>query len=257
MLEKYALNDDGAWLHYFVNHCEKPTLVFIHGAGGNHTIWKEYCAHFQNQSYILVDVRGHGKSTARAKFSLQKCIDDVKYVLSREKVSDAVIVGTSLGSSIAAGYAMQHPEQVRKLVLICPFSPATVRFAPLWRLAAKLLRRIACSFPSRRRFEMQDYSQHTHLPALFHPLLDIKGMSVRLYVKAVLDLLVHEPKFAALPVPTIIVWGKHDFSFKKKPILDAARVNPLIRTAAIPGNHLAALTAHAHIIPLIDSFVKG
>ena len=53
---------------YYTTHVnENSTLewvVFVHGAGGNSTIWykqiKAFKAHF---NILLVDLRGHGQST--------------------------------------------------------------------------------------------------------------------------------------------------------------------------------------------------
>ena len=54
---------------------EKKCIIFIHGAGMDHTIWSQQSRYFANKGYsvIALDLMGHGQSLGRAS-------DDVKFI---------------------------------------------------------------------------------------------------------------------------------------------------------------------------------
>jgi 3-oxoadipate enol-lactonase len=67
---------------------------------------------------IRYDVRGFGKSPAPD--TPYSCFDDLSVLLAHLGVDRASLVGLSLGGRIAIDFALAHPEQVDKLVLVGP-----------------------------------------------------------------------------------------------------------------------------------------
>ena len=84
MEQKHVLTDDNIKLSYTVskNLNQKPYLVFLHGAGSNHTIWHAIIKDLSQYNMILPDCRGHGNSAsgklgamiATALFSLERIL---------------------------------------------------------------------------------------------------------------------------------------------------------------------------------------
>jgi pimeloyl-ACP methyl ester carboxylesterase len=67
-----------------------------------------------------MDLRGHGKS-ARPKdldYSVGAFVRDLEAVVKALKLSRFVLVGHSLGASVANAYAAEHPKQVAGVVLV-------------------------------------------------------------------------------------------------------------------------------------------
>jgi len=159
LLEK-TLQKDACEIHYWITPEPKgPWLVFLHGAGADHRMFKEQLPAVKDSySLLLWDARGHGRSRPLGgRVSIPLLVDDMLAILAREGIERATIIGQSMGGNIAQEIAFYHPDKVEALVLIdctCNTWPLTMteklalRAAPFflrlypWRL---LVRKIAAS----------------------------------------------------------------------------------------------------------------
>ena len=97
-----------------------PTVVLLHGwiatAALNWVLAFEPLArHFR---IVAPDLRGHGRGIrSRRRFRLADCADDVAHLLDELGVEEAIMVGYSMGGSVAQLMWRRHPEQVAGLVL--------------------------------------------------------------------------------------------------------------------------------------------
>jgi pimeloyl-ACP methyl ester carboxylesterase len=94
-------------LHYISYKAEnnsKKWITFIHGAGGNSTIWFNQVRFFKGYfNIMLIDLRGHGKSKILSEelhYSFDLIINDLIEVLDHRKIKKSHFVGISLGSII-------------------------------------------------------------------------------------------------------------------------------------------------------------
>jgi 3-oxoadipate enol-lactonase len=68
---------------------------------------------------IAVDFRGHGQSDlGQRPYEVADLVADVVAVMDRERVSRAVVVGLSLGATVALELALAHPGRIERLVLM-------------------------------------------------------------------------------------------------------------------------------------------
>lgn len=96
----------------------QPALLFVHGAGGDHTIWGEQLRELAKDfSVIALDLNGHGRSPAREGDGLQTYVEDVLAVLNAF-AQPTVLVGHSMGGAIALSVALQHPQDLVGLGLV-------------------------------------------------------------------------------------------------------------------------------------------
>ena len=81
----------------------KPTVMFIHGSGMDHTVWTLASRHFarHGNNVVSVDLPGHGRSTGNPLATIQEMAGWVIAVLDALDITDAALVGHSLGSLIA------------------------------------------------------------------------------------------------------------------------------------------------------------
>lgn len=111
---------------YYEVHGNGPPLVFIHGASGTHLAWWQQVAELRHRwTCLIYDLRGFGKSVARDYnpsdgAALVRDLDRlIAHVgMQGERIN---IVGNSLGSMPALGYAADHADGVAKLVLSSGF----------------------------------------------------------------------------------------------------------------------------------------
>jgi len=98
----------------------KPTVVFIHGAGFDHSTWALYTRwHSHNGWSVLApDLPGHGLSGGNPLGSVEEIADWVIALLGAAGAKKARLIGHSLGSLIAIEAAARHPDRVESLGLI-------------------------------------------------------------------------------------------------------------------------------------------
>ena len=98
----------------------KPTIVFIHGAANDHSVWTLQARYFAHHGFnaLAVDLPGHGRSFAEPKTSVQAFSDWIINLLDNGGISAATLVGHSMGALIALDCAQRASTRVRKLALL-------------------------------------------------------------------------------------------------------------------------------------------
>jgi pimeloyl-ACP methyl ester carboxylesterase len=98
----------------------KPAVIFLHGAGFDHSTWALYTRwHAHNGFSVLApDLPGHGLSGGEPLKSVAEIADWVAALMDAAGVKKARLVGHSLGSLIAIETAARHPDKVSELRLI-------------------------------------------------------------------------------------------------------------------------------------------
>lgn len=108
---------NGIVLHYKRKGSGEP-LVFIHGLASNLQSWNYQFQHFcKNYDALAYDCRGHGKSTIPSTLSLQDHTNDAFEICSLFE-QPVTIIGVSMGGYIVQNLMIQHPELVKRAVLI-------------------------------------------------------------------------------------------------------------------------------------------
>lgn len=96
-------------------------ITFIHGAGGNSSIWFNQVRFFKAYfNVLLIDLRGHGKSKVSpkgTKYTFNIIIDDILNVLDHNKIEKSHFVGISLGSILIQKMIQLHSNRVEKIGL--------------------------------------------------------------------------------------------------------------------------------------------
>ncbi|GFE79514.1 proline iminopeptidase [Steroidobacter agaridevorans] len=194
---------------------------------------------------IYYDQRGRGRSAENVQpqnVTLASDIQDIDSVRRHFALNAPVLFGHSWGTVLAVEYALRHPTHVSHLVLMNP-APVSARDFALLREA--YLRKIGASMDRQREIlasaeykngdpEAVAARYRIHFtPALRRPedferLMTImkaqfvnQGSAGIIKARAVEDQLMRDtwqnpnydllPKLRALPIPTLVVTGDHDF----------------------------------------------
>ncbi|MEU9157498.1 alpha/beta hydrolase [Streptomyces sp. NPDC048417] len=104
---------------YYERHGSGPAILFVHGSGGHHAAWWQQVAALREEfTVVTVDLRGFGKSdSAMGEFDGQDFPADVVAVLDQEDITDAMLVGQSIGSVAALRAGLLRPDRVSSVVL--------------------------------------------------------------------------------------------------------------------------------------------
>jgi pimeloyl-ACP methyl ester carboxylesterase len=110
-----------------------PTVVFIHGAQNDHSVWALQSRYFAHHGYsvLAVDLPGHGRSAGPALGTVEEMAVWLLSVLDSAGTGPALLVGHSMGSLIALEAAYQSPQRIYGLALLGSTYPMRVSDALL------------------------------------------------------------------------------------------------------------------------------
>jgi 3-oxoadipate enol-lactonase len=116
-----------------------PAVVFIHGHPFNRTMWRPQITALSAQFRILApDLPGYGDSPGRGpKVTMRQFAQSIVELLDETDVSEAAVVGLSMGGLIAMELGLNWPERIRAVVL------AATTAAPVTEAEAEQRRRTA------------------------------------------------------------------------------------------------------------------
>ncbi|GAA5129159.1 alpha/beta fold hydrolase [Pseudonocardia adelaidensis] len=99
--------------------CTGTPVVLLHPVGLRAEAWTRLAALMQPRPVLVPSLRGHGSSPAAPEpWTVRDLAADVHAVLSHAGRGPANVVGLSLGGMVAQQLAIDHPGDVRSLVLI-------------------------------------------------------------------------------------------------------------------------------------------
>lgn len=97
-----------------------PTIVFIHGAGMDHTVWALQTRYFAYNGYavLALDMPGHGKSDGPPLDDIGAMADWIWALLDILEVGTAALVGHSMGALVGLEAAARQPARATGLALV-------------------------------------------------------------------------------------------------------------------------------------------
>ena len=109
-----------ARIHYTSLGQGPDAVVFLHGWACDASFWDAQLAALgANRRVIAVDLLGFGKSDApQAEYTQELLAQSLAAVLDAAQVRRAVLVGHSMGLSVAKSYIDAHPERVAGLFIV-------------------------------------------------------------------------------------------------------------------------------------------
>ena len=126
-------------IHYWVNDMKSPdTLVFLPGLTADHRLFDKQIGYFEDKCRIFVwDAPAHAASWPfDFSFELKDKAVWLDEILSREGITDPVIVGQSMGGYVGQMYSQLYPEKLKGFISIdsAPLQRLYVTAAEIWAL---------------------------------------------------------------------------------------------------------------------------
>ncbi len=106
----------------------QPSVVFVHGAANDHSVWALQSRYFAYHgcNVLAVDLPGHGRSQGDALASVEAIAAWLARVLDVAQIAQSVLVGHSLGALSSLQFAADFPERATKVALLGPAVPMPV-----------------------------------------------------------------------------------------------------------------------------------
>jgi len=224
---------------------DKPALLLLNSIGTDMGLWDgvvpTLLPHFR---LLRMDTRGHGASDApEGDYNLPMLAADVVAVMAAAGIDRAAVAGVSLGGMIAMQLALDHPDRVEALALVC--TSATMDSAAWTDRIAKVRAggTAAIADLALGRFLSPGFTR-SHGAIAEGIRAALVGMASAGYAgcgAAIRDMAVID-RLPAIAVPTLIVAGDRDTS---TPFAEhGAHI-----AAAIPGAEVVHIDA-AHLAPI-------
>jgi len=89
----------------------------------------------RDRHVVAYDQRGHGDSTntGRAEsFTVERLVADLAAVIAAKQLAPLDLLGHSMGGIVAMRFALDHPEQLRSLILMDTFAAPTGNLSGTW-----------------------------------------------------------------------------------------------------------------------------
>jgi len=214
----------------------RPAL-FVHGVGSSSYLWRHVIDQLDGQRRcVAFDLPLHGRTPAAAgqDFSLPGLARFLADGCEALELTDIDVVANDTGGAITQVFAAGHPERLHTLTLtnceahdnVPPKMLLPAVLLARMGLLAPLATRLARDIPrARKRLFGSVYQDIASLPediarAWLEPLAGT-GASARQFQRLMTslharDLLAVELALARLQVPTLIVWGTGDRTFRLK-----------------------------------------
>lgn len=235
------------------------TFILLHGFGASLFSWHAVMQPLAEQGRVIAYDRPAfglterpmpGDWTGESPYSMTANIELLLKLMDALQVEQAVLVGNSAGGSVAAAFALQHPERVQALILVDPALGDFGGRLPAWimplmaspqlrHVGPLLVRSIADSGNDTIRLAWHDPSLITpETFAGYRKPLQTKNWDRALYEFTIaarsLDL-----KLTDLKMPVIVIAGDDDR------IITTA--NSAQASKDIPGSQLVLVPACGHV----------
>ena len=95
-------------------------IIILHGLFGMGDNWKSIALRLSNIGHTvhLIDQRNHGKSFWNDKISYELMSKDLFEYFDHFKITNAIIIGHSMGGKTAMKFALEFPIKVLKLIIV-------------------------------------------------------------------------------------------------------------------------------------------
>jgi pimeloyl-ACP methyl ester carboxylesterase len=252
---------NGLELYYETYGTGEP-LILLHGGLGGIVEFSQLLPLLaENHQVIAVELQGHGHTADIDRpLSFESMADDIAALIEFLGFERADVMGFSLGGSVALRTAIDHPEVVRKLVLIStPFSLAGIH--PEFRAGMAAMSAESAAFMLETPM-YQFYSSAAPNPDDWAALVGKVGSLMSIDFD-------WSDEVAAITTPTLVIAGDSDFI----PPMHAVEMFGLLgggvaggMVESLPAAQLALLPNTIHftilsrtdlLLPIIDPFLDA
>jgi pimeloyl-ACP methyl ester carboxylesterase len=233
-------------------------VILLHGFGGSMWQWEyQQTALSSHMRVITPDVLGSGLSDKPdIDYRPEEMLAFLVGFMDALHIPEAVLIGHSMGSGLAIGMALEHPDRLSRLILISGLPPDVMKnltnptlkraletHTPTWLVTAanwlfggfftKGILKEMIYDPTLLTPAVLDRSNRNRTrPGLFRPIMTV-GKSLPIWESR------FAPRLGAIPHKPLILWGQEDRVF---PVSVGRQLHNMI-----PGSTFVAVAGAGHL----------
>jgi pimeloyl-ACP methyl ester carboxylesterase len=210
-----SITTDQGIVHYEVYGRGRP-VILLHGWLGSWGLWQETMG-FLGRSYrtYALDFWGFGESgKKRETYAVQDFVGLVNQFMEQLGISQAPLVGHSMGGTVSLSLAIQYPQRVRKVVVVgSPIVGSSLAF-PLklagYRGIAFLLFNMMWAFRLGMKVVDPFICRDPRFPEMMDR--DLSSTTVESFLRSIASLRRTDlrPKLNEIKIPTMGIYGDRD-----------------------------------------------
>ena len=240
---------DGLNIYYEV-HGQGSPLVMIRGLGSNLDHWYAQAPTFaQYYKVIMFDNRGIARSSdLGGDYTVPMMAADTIGLMDALDLEQAYVIGFSMGGMIAQELAINHPNRIRGLVLVCTHCGGTEQIEPSPEVAALFKEMIYEATPEAKvkaASTLFDRQTLEHCPEILNEYSKVwlkHPARPEILIKQSQAVLKHDTfsRLQKITAPTLVLAGSSDL------LIPSA--NSKILAERIPGAELRVIAGGGHEI---------
>jgi pimeloyl-ACP methyl ester carboxylesterase len=210
----------GQKIHYLeAGSASNPAVILLHGLGGDMSNWAMTVPALAAKYHVYVpDQIGFGKSDKPiVNYRVATLVEFLDAFCKKLGIQKATLVGNSLGGWTAAMFAIEHPEKVDKIVLVCAAGYTAKRYGGQ-EIDKDLVAALNPSTTAdlKRGLSAVFYNKAMLTDAFIEQALAAKfkrgdGYTINSFIESIMrgeDCI--DDKVKTIKAPTLVLWGRED-----------------------------------------------
>jgi len=197
----------------------KPAIVMLHGYSADKDVWPRFARHFINDYEVIIpDLAGHGDTGFEPgwDYTMPAQADRIRRLLSALNLSEAHLIGNSMGGFLTATFAIRYPQQTLSATMV---DPAGIEEYPQQSRLEKMVKAGNNPFFIRSRQDFDVFYPMTmarppYLPDIVLNALAEKYIARREELEVIFDQFYGvdflNSQFSQLQAPALLWWGSED-----------------------------------------------
>ena len=254
-------NTDPSGTFYLLNKKDqKVPLVFVHGVGLTHEIWKPQIDYFKDYTTLSYDILGHGKTPLKKKnISFDDFSEQLIKLINELNFQKIHLVGFSIGSLVARNFATKHNDRLQSLTLLGSIYKRSEEQQKIvndrFNLAKK--NHILSKQALKRWFTDKYLEKNPNTYEKISSILEGNNMENFLKVYELFVLHKNDENFKNIKVNTLIMTGENDIGSTVDMSKNLSNVIENSQLKVIEnGKHLCGIECADEVNMIIKNFIK-
>ena len=249
----------GTFYSYNKKDQEIP-IVFVHGVGLTHEIWKPQLDFFNDYTTLAYDILGHGKSSLDKEIiSFDDFSDQLIDLIKHLNIKKIHLVGFSIGSLIARNFAINHGSHLKSLTLLCSIYKRTEEQQKIINQRYEQAKKdLKLSRQALKRWFTDKYIENH--PSIYDKISSILAANNMEHFLKVYELFVrhqNDEDFNKIQNHTLVMTGEYDIGSTVKMSQELNALIPKSQLKIIKdGKHLCGIECADDVNSSLNNFIK-